>query len=134
MRYNGAVTQGDYILYLCAAGGLMSIALGVGMQRIRPNRFYGIRTPATYADRRVWRDANRQAGRGLMVLGVLVTLFSLSLVVLPGDRWPLAMAALLLGTLGWAIASVAYASRRLDYYHRIDTGMAAEDLRNESTR
>jgi hypothetical protein len=112
----------------------MSIALGFGMQRIRPNRFYGIRTPATYADRRVWRDTNRQAGKGLMALGVGVALFSLALVPLPGDRWPLALAALFLSTLGWAIASVGYAAQRLVYYRRIDTGMAAEDLTDERTR
>jgi len=125
------MTQGEYILLLCAAGGVLSVALGWGMQYIRPNHFYGIRTPATYADRRVWRDANRQSGKGLIALGVCVTLFSLLLMALPGDRWPLALAALLLGTLGWAIASVWYASQRLEYYHRIDSGLAAEDLRRE---
>jgi uncharacterized membrane protein len=128
------VTHGEYILYLCAAGGLLSIALGIGMQRIRPNRFYGIRTPATYADRRVWRDANRQAGKGLIALGVGVALFSLILTLVPGDRWPLGLAALFLGTLGWTIASVSYAAQRQAYYQRIDTGLAAEDIANEGRR
>jgi uncharacterized membrane protein len=125
------MTQGEYILVLCAAGGVLSAALGWGMQHIGPNRFYGVRTPATYADRRVWRDANRQSGKGLIGLGIFVIVVSLLLMVVPGDRWPLALAALLLGTLSWAIASVWYASQRLEYYHRIDTGMAAEDLRTE---
>ena len=45
------------------------MALGVGMLYVRPNHFYGVRTPATYADRRVWRDANRRSGKGLIALG-----------------------------------------------------------------
>jgi uncharacterized membrane protein len=125
------MTQGEYILVLCAAGGVLSAALGWGMQHIPPNRFYGVRTPATFADRRVWRDANRQSGKGLIALGIFVVAVSFLLMLLPGDRWQIALAALLLGTLSWAIASVWYASQRLQYYHRVDTGMAAEDVRTE---
>ena len=125
------MTQNDYILVLCAAGGLLSIALRFGMQRVRPNRFYGIRTPATYADRRVWRDANRQSGKALIALGVAVALFSLVLIVSPDGRWPLGVGALFASTLGWTIASVWYASQRLDYYHRLDRGLAAEDVAND---
>lgn len=55
-------------------------------------------------------------------------------MVLPGDRWPLAVAALLMSTLGWAVASVVYATQRLAYYRRIDSGMAAEDVRSEGRR
>jgi len=122
------VTSGEYILFLCAAGGLLSVALGFGMQKVGPNRFFGVRSPATFADRRVWRDANRQSGRGLIALGVCITAFSLLLMLFPGDRWPFAVAALVASTLGWGIASVWYASQRLAYYRRIDSGMAAEEL------
>ena len=125
------MTRGEYILLLCALSGLLSVALGFGMQRVGPNRFFGVRSPATFADRRVWRDANRQSGRGLIALGLCITAFSLLLMVFPGDRWPLAVFALLASTLGWAIASVWYASQRLSYYRRIDSGMAADELRSE---
>lgn len=134
MGYNEGVTQDDYILVLCAAGGLLSIALGFGMQRVGPNRFYGVRTPATYADRRVWRDANRQSGKALMALGAAVALFSVVLIVAPGGNWPIGLAALIAGTLSWAIASVWYASQRLAYYRRLDRGLAAEDFTNEGPR
>lgn len=125
------MSQNDYILLLCAAGGALSIALGVGMMYVRPNRFYGVRTPATYADRRVWRDANRQSGKALIGLGGGVVVFSFLLFVLPGERWPLAVFALLAGTAVWAVASVWYASQRLAYYRRIDRGMAAEELQRD---
>lgn len=123
------MTSGEYILFLCAAGGLLSVALGFGMQKVGPNRFFGVRSPATFADRRVWRDTNRQSGRGLIALGVCIIAFSVLLMLFPGDRWPFAVGALVAGTLGWAIASVWYASQRLAYYRRIDSGMAAEELR-----
>lgn len=129
--YNGSVTQNEYILVLCIAGGVLSAALGLGMHYVRPNRFYGVRTPATYADRRVWRDANRQSGRGLIALGLAVVAFSLLLLVVPGNRWPLAVFVLLGGTTVWAISSVWYASQRLGYYRRIDSGMAAEELQQD---
>lgn len=122
------MSHDDYILVLCVAGGVLSMALGWGMLYVRPNHFYGVRTPATYADRRVWRDANRQSGKGLIALGAAVSLFSLLLLAVPGAPWPLAVFALLAGTAVWAAASVWYASQRLAYYRRIDRGMAAEEL------
>ncbi|MEZ4552887.1 MAG: SdpI family protein [Dehalococcoidia bacterium] len=125
------MSQNEYILILCAAGGALSMALGVGMLYVRPNHFYGVRTPATYADRRVWRDANRRSGKGLIALGAAVALFSLLLLVAPGERWPLALFALLAGTAVWAGASVWYASQRLAYYRRIDRGMASEELQRD---
>lgn len=125
------MSQNDYILVLCAAGGALSMALGSGMLYVGPNRFYGVRTPATYADRRVWRDANRQSGKALIALGGAVLLFSFVLIVTPGERWPLGVFALLAGTGVWAGASVWYASQRLAYYRRVDRGMAAEELRRD---
>ncbi|MBX7110387.1 MAG: SdpI family protein [Dehalococcoidia bacterium] len=125
------MSQNDYILVLCLGGGVLSMALGWGMLYVRPNHFYGVRTPATYADRRVWRDANRQSGKGLIALGGAVSLFSSLLLAVPGAPWPLAVFALLAGTAVWAGASVWYASQRLAYYRRIDRGMAAEELQRE---
>ena len=126
------MSQNDYILMLCGAGGGLSILIGFGMLYVRPNRFYGVRTPATFADRRVWRDANRQSGKALIGLGGGVVVFSLLLLVAPGNRWPLAVFALLAGTAVWAVASVWYASQRLAYYRRIDRGMAAEELQRDA--
>jgi uncharacterized membrane protein len=125
------MTQSDYVLVLVALGGLLSAATGLAMQHIRPNRWYGVRTPATYADRRVWRDANRRSGRGLIALGLGVAAFSLLLLALPGDTWVLSVGALLGGMLVWAITSVSYASERRAYYERLDRGLAAEELQRE---
>jgi hypothetical protein len=45
--------------------GLLLVVLGWPMaaRRVRPNRWYGLRVPATFADEQVWYDANAVAGR-----------------------------------------------------------------------
>ena len=48
-------------------------------RRIGPNRWYGLRVPATFADRRVWFDANALAGRDMIILGVALAAVSLLL-------------------------------------------------------
>ena len=61
-------------------GGLFAL-LGwpLAARRIGPNRWYGLRVPATFADRQVWFDANALAGRDMIVLGVILAAVSLLL-------------------------------------------------------
>jgi uncharacterized membrane protein len=61
--------------------GLLLALLGwpLAARRVGPNRWYGLRVPATFADREVWYDANALAGRDIMALGILVLLVSLLL-------------------------------------------------------
>lgn len=66
--------------------GLLSLILGVPLaqRRVRPNRWYGLRLPATFADETVWYDANAATGRDMMALGAAFTSFALLLALLPG--------------------------------------------------
>jgi uncharacterized membrane protein len=66
---------------LFPAVGLLLVLLGwpLAARQVGPNRWYGLRVPATFADRQVWFDANAIAGRDLMVLGVLLLLVALLL-------------------------------------------------------
>lgn len=61
--------------------GLLLFALGwpLATRRVAPNRWYGLRVPATFADPRVWYDANALAGRDLMAVGVMLLVISLAL-------------------------------------------------------
>ena len=61
--------------------GLLLIALGwpLAARRVRPNRWYGLRVPATFADATVWYDANAVAGRDMVGLGILVLAIALVL-------------------------------------------------------
>ena len=89
--------------------GLILIVLGWPMaaRRIGPNRWYGLRVPATFADERVWYEANAATGRDMMVLGAVLVVFALVLphvADLPVELHAMACAVLL--AAGAAIATV----------------------------
>ena len=67
---------------LFAALGVLLAGIGwpLAQRRVRPNRWYGLRVPATFADERVWYDANAVAGRDLIALGVTLVVLA---IVLP---------------------------------------------------
>jgi uncharacterized membrane protein len=54
--------------------GFLSFAVGVPFLRgwVPRNRLAGFRTPKTLSNNRVWYEANRVAGRDLMIAGVVV--------------------------------------------------------------
>jgi uncharacterized membrane protein len=110
---------------LFPALGLLLIALGWPMasRRVRPNRWYGLRLPATFADEHVWYEANAVAGRDVMALGALVVLVGLVLprvAELPEGVYAGVCAAILgLGSLvltvrGWRLANRLLRARRAD--------------------
>ena len=59
---------------LFSAVGLLLIGLGwpLARRRVGPNRWYGLRLPATFADAHVWYEANAVAGRDMMLVGSAV--------------------------------------------------------------
>jgi uncharacterized membrane protein len=96
--------------------GLLLIALGwpLAARRVRPNRWYGLRVPATFADQTVWYDANAVAGRDMVALGTLVVVIALALphlTKLRSDTYAgvcagiLGLGSLLLAVRGWRIAN-----------------------------
>ncbi|HEX6408169.1 MAG TPA: SdpI family protein [Gemmatimonadales bacterium] len=103
--------------------GILFVALAwpLANRRIPPNRWYGLRVPATFADKTVWYDANAVTGRDMMTLGAVVTVVA---VVLPHvahlriESYTLILVALLaLGSLvlairGWRLANQLLRERR----------------------
>jgi hypothetical protein len=92
---------------LFPALGLLLAALGypLARRRVRPNRWYGLRVPATFASERVWFEANAVAGRDLILLGSAVGIAGL-LLPLAGSgsrptQWPAA------GVSVWPCSSTA---------------------------
>jgi uncharacterized membrane protein len=103
--------------------GVLLALLGgpLAARRIGPNRWYGLRVPATFADRQVWFDANALAGRDMIVLGVVLTAVSLLLpriVRLPEAVYTavcgalLGVGALVLTVRGWRAANRLQLTRR----------------------
>ena len=70
-------------LFLAAAVLLVGLGYPLAKRRIGPNRWYGFRVRATFANEQIWYDINAQAGRDLMVLGALVGILVLLLPKLP---------------------------------------------------
>jgi uncharacterized membrane protein len=108
---------------LCAGVGLLLMVIGwpLAARRVGPNRWYGLRVPATFADERVWYDANALAGRDLVALGALLVVLSLGLPAVAGVRGTgfaiVAAAMAVVGSLlttvrGWRAANRLLRERR----------------------
>ncbi|MCW3100634.1 MAG: SdpI/YhfL protein family [Chthonomonadaceae bacterium] len=61
---------------------LMLLARPLIKRRVKPNRFYGFRTPKTLSSPAIWYPANEFSGRRLFSTGVIVTISSLLLAPL----------------------------------------------------
>jgi SdpI/YhfL family protein len=96
--------------------GILLIGLGWPMaaRRVRPNRWYGLRVPATFANERVWYDANAQAGQDMVALGVVLVMVALGLPLVVNLPLPvytgicggiLGLGSLILTIRGWRLAS-----------------------------
>lgn len=102
--------------------GLLLIALGwpLAKRRVRPNRWYGLRLPATFADERVWYETNAVAGRDMMLVGSAVGAAALLLPLTGMQDNLLAVtcaAVLTVGSLaatlrGWRLANRLHRERR----------------------
>lgn len=104
-----------FLLLFCGSGALF-IALAVPLLRgrVKPNPTYGLRTPETLADPRVWYAANAYAARlglrwGVAVIAAAVGLF---LARLPEHLYVLACTALLLvGAVSMGVGGMRYARK-----------------------
>jgi hypothetical protein len=103
--------------------GLLLIGLGwpLAARRVRPNRWYGLRVPATFADETVWYDANAVAGWDMVALGTVVVVIALVLphvTRLRSDTYTgvcagvLGLGSLLLAVRGWRLANRLLRQRR----------------------
>ena len=99
--------------------GILFVALAwpLAARKVPPNRWYGLRVPATFADETVWYDANAVAGRDMVVLGSVGTVIALVLpylVHLRSEIYAAILAAVFgLGSLGLAIRGWRLANRLL---------------------
>ena len=60
----------------------LSIPLILG--KVKPNPFYGFRTPKTMSSEAIWYPANRACGWGLLVGGLVTFMVSLLCLLLGG--------------------------------------------------
>jgi uncharacterized membrane protein len=94
---------------------LIALALPLFLRKMPPNRWYGVRVPATFADEAVWYEANALSGRDLIVLGVLQVLAATLLPALLSEPVYVFvnLALMLAGSIVFGIAAVVRANRLL---------------------
>jgi SdpI/YhfL family protein len=104
-------------LFVALSALMILVAIPLALRRVPPNRWYGLRIPATFADRDVWYTANARMGRELAWLGAVLLAVALVLDLAPaqaGDTWwrPLVFVAVgVAGGLALTIRGVRHASR-----------------------
>lgn len=62
----------DLFMVMFALSGLLVVGLSIPMilGKVKPNWWYGFRTPKTLSDERIWYKANAYAGKLLLVIGL----------------------------------------------------------------
>lgn len=105
--------------------GLLLIGLSIPFlrRRVGPNSWYGLRVPATLADREVWYEANARSARDLLILGLLQLVFALGLPLAPltPEAYAAINAALIaFGAVGAALLGWSRANRLLAEKQRME--------------
>lgn len=97
---------------------LAAVSAPIIRGRVKPNRWYGFRTPKTLRDERIWYAANAYSGRTLFIAGMITAVAALALAplyLLPhiGEGvYALAWTATMLASVLWSlIKSFRYLAR-----------------------
>ena len=73
-------------MYIFVGASLLLCAVSVPLiiRRIKPNPWYGFRTPKTMNDEHIWYEANAYSGRLMCFLGVILAIVTAALRFVPG--------------------------------------------------
>lgn len=73
------------VVFVIMCSYVLFIVLSIPLiqRRVKPNRLYGLRVPATFADEWVWYEANARSGRDLLYLGVAGLIAAVALAIWP---------------------------------------------------
>ena len=83
--------------------GALFVVIGNVMPRMRPNWWFGVRTPWTLSNDRVWARTHRLAGFSMTAAGVVMIAAALALPARFAD--PVMLAAAVAATIGPAVYS-----------------------------
>ena len=67
---------GAELLFPLLSAGVVLLGVPLWIAMIPPNRFYGLRTPATLDNESLWYAANRTTGRDVVSAGAIAFLVS----------------------------------------------------------
>ena len=74
----------NLVIAIFLSAGFIEIILGIPLllEKIKPNWFYGFRTPKTMSNKEIWYKANKYAARDLIIIGCIAVIGSLFLLFL----------------------------------------------------
>ena len=63
--------------------GAVFIVLGIPLllEKVKPNWFYGFRTPTTINKKNLWYNVNKQVGRDFIIAGIIIIIGSISMLI-----------------------------------------------------
>lgn len=83
---NNTVPLGFMLFFVCTGLLLVGLSIPLMLRRVKPNWWYGFRTPKTFSDERIWYESNAYAGKWLLIAGAIHTVVSLVLYFIPTFR------------------------------------------------
>ena len=107
------------LLYLFVGFLFMGLSIPLIQRKVKPNPWYGFRTPKTLSDPEIWYPANEYSGKTLFLAGMLMTtaaiLFApLGLIPYAGiGIYTLANTTVILVSLFWSVLRSFRYLRRL---------------------
>ena len=105
------------LIFVLVGALFIALALPLMNRRVKPNRLYGVRVRATFADEAVWYEANARSGRDMLLLGVLICLLAVGLPFVNGISPELAIWILIgvtfFGVVVTAAVGISRANRLL---------------------
>ena len=78
-----------FLLAMSTFIGTLFIAVSVPLilKKVPPNKWYGLRIPATFSDETVWYEANVWTAKDMLKLGVLIIIAGAALHFAPIPLW-----------------------------------------------
>ncbi len=70
-------------LYIGAGLLLIAISIPLIQRRIKPNPWYGFRTPTTLKNEKVWYEVNAHSGMRLLISGIIVVIAAILFALIP---------------------------------------------------
>ncbi len=80
------VPLGFMLLFVGSGLLLVGLSIPLLLRRVKPNWWYGFRTPKTFSDERIWYESNAYAAKWLLMAGAIHTVVSLVLYFIPAFR------------------------------------------------
>jgi len=70
------------LVIIFVIAGFMEVILGMPLllEKIKPNWFYGFRTPKTMSNKEIWYKSNKYLGRDFIIIGIILIVGSLFLL------------------------------------------------------